>query len=274
MGFGDQILAAGQAQVLFDRSPDAGPIMFVDVYGNRRWQPVWDHNPVILDIKTQYTGGPILHTGKGCIPYLKYPKVKSGWEFTNWRARDHRGRLYLTEEEFNGGINLLKRTGPFVLIEAAGRDRKNRNRCWPFPKWQELVVFLNDVLPWPLLQLDHDMADRLAGVGLVQHKDFRAACGVLAAARLYIGPEGGLAHAAAALGIPAVVLWGGCLPVEILGYPEHVNLVYDHPETPCGSIKPCAHCDAGWQALTPEHVVHAVQTALGQSAVPLAAGVQ
>lgn len=270
------MLAAGQAQVLFDQHPESGPVMLVDQYLHRRWQPLWDGNPAILQRGHEYLGGPVLKTGKNHLPYLQYPySADTGWQFSpTWKARDHRARLYLTADEFALGTALLKQTGPYILIEPSGRDRKNRNRCWPFPKWQELVGRLYQFIEEPILQLDHPTADRLSGVGLVENDDFRKACGVLSAARLFIGPEGGLAHAAAALGTPAVVIWGGCISVDALGYPEHTNLVFMHKDTPCGSLRPCAHCDEAWQALTPNDVLEATIHALGRTSMPLAAGVQ
>lgn len=272
------MLAAGQAQVLFDQQPDAGPVTLCDANGVPRWHYLWQDNPAIYvpEQPLQPFKPPYILTGKGHLPYLEYPySEQTGWRFSKtWKASDHRARLYLTSDEFGYGTNLLKALGEYVLVEPSGRDRKNRNRCWPFPKWQSLVTLLNEMLPWPLVQLDHQAADRLAGVGLVENHDFRQACGVLSGARLFIGPEGGLAHAAAALGIPAVVLWGGCVDAIALGYPEHINLVYQHPKTPCGSLAPCAHCDEGWTALTPDHVLEAVDLMVAKSALPLAAGVQ
>lgn len=270
------MLAAGQAQVLFDQQPAAGPVTLCDANGVPRWHYLWRDNPAIYVPKQPLIPyrEPYILTGHGHLPYLEYP-YSTHWTFSKtWKAREHRARLYLSEEEFNRGTDLLKATGPYILIEPSGRDRKNRNRCWPFPKWQALVTRLFEVLEEPLLQLDHAAADRLSGVGLVENSEFRAACGVLSGARLFIGPEGGLAHAAAALGTPAVVLWGGCIDANVLGYPEHINLVYRHPKTPCGSLGPCVHCDEAWQALTPDQVVEAVILALGRTSVPIAAGVQ
>jgi ADP-heptose:LPS heptosyltransferase len=128
--------------------------------------------------------------------------------------------------------------------------------------------------PWPVLQLGHPDAD-LLGIPLVEHVGFRQACGILHAARLIICPEGGLAHAAAALGVPAVVLWGGCVSAETLGYPEHVNLVDDDPKTPCGMLKPCPHCEQAWRKLTVDTVLEAVDFALGRlDRIAQTAGVQ
>jgi ADP-heptose:LPS heptosyltransferase len=201
--------------------------------------------------------------GGDWLPYL-IPGEGPGWHFSpTWKARDHRGNLYLTAPELALGTSLAKQMGGFILLEPAGRDRRNRNRCWPHDRWLALAKQLMEIAPWPVLQLGHPDAE-LLGIPLVEHVGFREACGILHAARLIVCPEGGLAHAAASLGVPAVVLWGGCISAEALGYPEHVNLVFDDPRTPCGMVKPCTHCVRAWQRLTVEDVITAAEFAVGR----------
>jgi hypothetical protein len=56
-------------------------------------------------------------------------------------------------------------------------------------------------------------------------------------------PEGGLHHAAAALGVPAVVIFGGFIAPRHTGYAAHVNL-FTGGEA-CGMRLPCDHCRDG-----------------------------
>jgi ADP-heptose:LPS heptosyltransferase len=92
------------------------------------------------------------------------------------------------------------------------------------------------------LQFDHGGAVKIAGAKLARTPTFRHAMAVLARASLYIGPEGGLHHAAAAVGIPAVVIFGGFIPPSVTGYATHINLTGG--AAACGSLKPCEHCKA------------------------------
>ena len=64
----------------------------------------------------------------------------------------------------------------------------------------------------------------LEGVRPIETADFRAACAALAGARAAVLPEGGLHHAAAALDIPAVVIFGAMTSPANTGYASHVNL--------------------------------------------------
>lgn len=264
MGYGDQLMAAGLAEALHAQAPTAGPVTICDQYGNPRWQPLWARNPAIGVTKS----GPRITCGAGCLPYLVYPRRDHRLEFSpTYRARDLRGHIYLTPEELAYGRDVADRHGAYILIEPTPTDRKNVNRCWPRASWEALLGELQR-LSFTTIQCAHPDATRLPGVPAVATPTFRDACGVIKAARLVVCLEGGVAFAAAALGTPAVVLWGGCISAGVLSFPEHVNLVDDDPQTPCGALRPCDHCTRAWARLTPARVAAAVYQALG--AVPVA----
>lgn len=86
-----------------------------------------------------------------------------------------------------------------------------------------------------------------------QPPDMRHSLALLARARLYIGPEGGMHHAAAALGIPAVVIFGGFISPEVTGYSTHRNL-FKGGEA-CGSFADCEHCRQALLAISTDEVV-------------------
>jgi ADP-heptose:LPS heptosyltransferase len=86
---------------------------------------------------------------------------------------------------------------------------------------------------------------------------FRVAISAMSGASLYIGPDGGLHHVAAALGIPAVVLWGGVASPKNLGYDFHTNIW--HGDEPCGTVNGiCGHCKEAMAKITVEEVLEAV----------------
>ena len=90
---------------------------------------------------------------------------------------------------------------------------------------------------------------------------FIAACGLLSGATAYVGPEGGLYHAAAALGVPAVAVFGGYIDPANQGYddPRYVNLYEPMDgESPCGQRIDCPHCMKAMAKITPDLVVHHV----------------
>ncbi len=66
----------------------------------------------------------------------------------------------------------------------------------------------------------------------IETKTFREALAILNKASVFVGTDGGLHHAAAALGIPSVVIWTGFSSPRHLGYDTHRN-IHDGSE-PCG----------------------------------------
>ena len=82
---------------------------------------------------------------------------------------------------------------------------------------------------------------RLNNAKFIQTDSFMDALYWLSGAKLFIGSDGALHHAAAALGIPAIVLWGGMASPVNLGYDFHTNIW--HGDEPCGThSSKCQHC--------------------------------
>jgi len=266
MGYGDVIMAAGQAQTVFDQQPDLGPVTICDSVGAPRWHFLWQGNPVI---RVPIPGDPLrrspyILSGKGYLPYLQYPySLATGWRFSpTWRARDHRGRLYLTLDEYERGVDIRRQLGPFILVEPPAANRAP-NRRGTLKLWQSLTTkFAAAFAGYRFAQLAHVDAPALPHVVQIPHGNFRDACAIMSAASVLVTVEGGLAHAAAALAIPTVVLWGGCVSADVLGYPEQVNLVDADPCTPCGSLAICDHCTAAWARYDTAAVASALQQVL------------
>lgn len=105
-----------------------------------------------------------------------------------------------------------------------------------------------------------DGGGMLAGVRGIETRSFRAAAAVLARAGLYIGPEGGLHHASAAVNIPAVVLFGGFIGPQTTGYEGHVNFFTG--QEACGSLRACGHCREAMRSITPPAVIEAAEELL------------
>jgi hypothetical protein len=63
-------------------------------------------------------------------------------------------------------------------------------------------------------------------------------------------------HGAAAMNIPAVVLFGGFVPPAVTGYDSHTNLT-GGAEFACGSFRYCEHCIAAMKAISVDEVVTA-----------------
>jgi hypothetical protein len=265
MGYGDLIMAAGQAQEIYNQDPSLGPVAIVSSTGKVRWRDIWAGNPAIF---VPAPGAPrpprSVLTGRGHLPYLDNERSSgTQWVWSpTWRACDHRGSIYLTDTERAwADQSPLSRLLPYILVEPTA-PRKHVNRRPPALFWTDLVVALRRRLSrHALVQLDHPEALRVPGLIPIPNANFRDACAVLAGATALITTEGGLAHAAAALNVPAIILWGGNISMPHLGYPEHANLVPDDGEhAACGRLTACAECALLWQDLPPEAVLAAIST--------------
>lgn len=168
------------------------------------------------------------------------------------------------------------RLGPYVVVEPNVKVGASPNKDWGRDRYQEVVRSLPDVR---FVQLGaHSDGPWLRGVESLLTPTYRAACGILAAAEGYLGPEGGLHHAAAALRRPAVVIYGSFISPMTTGYPFHWNLTgMDGLEpagrhAPCGRWAPCASCARALDSIQPEDVAEAVREMLHFEPVPVPRG--
>lgn len=266
MGLGDVLMAAGLVEELYATNPAAGPVRIVDLAGQTRWHYLWDTNPAISP-----RGQRSITCGGGCLPYLVYPRPDDRLIFSStYRARDHRGSLFLTDDDRDHARAVRAAIGPYVVIEPHGRDRKNVNRQWPLARWQSVADQLR-ARGMTVVQSVHEQSNWLNGVHHEPTANFRDACALFAHADLVIAPEGGVPFGCAAVGQSrCLVLWGGCVSFDTLHYPEQINLVDADDQSPCGSLWPCAHCVRVWHDLTVSRVVDVALTALAAEVVHVA----
>lgn len=256
MGWGDEVVAAGQAQRAFDGDPSRR-VAICDQRGQARWHPLWDGNPILATPADVATGDPVQRVvnAPNCRPYIVYPFTKeTGWTFNrDFRCRDHVARIYLTEAERLRGEQARERYGPYVLIEPF---TKHENFRWALERWAQLVEACPGVT-----FVQHTHGDVPLGIkgAHPEHATFREACGLAASALAYVRSESGMCHAAASFGCPQVTLFGGCMDADVMGgYQGQECLVDDSPETPCGSWNRCQHCADAMDRIT----VKRVRTAL------------
>jgi ADP-heptose:LPS heptosyltransferase len=259
MGVGDEIVAVGQAQRLYDADPSTR-IAIVDIDGRPRWHPIWDGNPIVAMPADVAAGEPVrrVTNGPNARPYIVYPFTKeSGWTFNKqFRCRDHIARLYLTDAERQRGIDARARYGPYVLIEPF---TKHDNFRWSLAQWNRLVAACPDLT---FVQHTHDDSPLVNGA-YAEEATFREACGLIASCDVYVRSESGLCHAAAALGARQVTLFGGCMDWTVMGgYPGQTMLVDNQDGSPCGAWLPCDHCRAAMERIRVEDVIRALRRSL------------
>lgn len=187
---------------------------------------------------------------KGNRIYNRHDAVQERWIWNyNFRARP--GEIFFHDKE----LEFAEKRAPkeFILIEPHVPDYKGYaiNKTWPMLRYQNVVQLLK-AKGFNIQQFNHS-GGLLSGVGSIQTPTFRHALAVLAKAMLYIGPEGGLHHGAAAVRTPAVVLFGGFIPPQVTGYDSHINLTGSSKKA-CGFLTPCGHCREAMDSIKSKHV--------------------
>ena len=269
MGHGDQLLATGFARGAYERGES---IAFGDPVQQRI---EWDHhspeifrgNPNIAEPGTENHGAANLkwiHFCRGHRIYNRDDNANQRWIW-NYDFRPPRGELFFSPEERLDAAQAVGKEG-FVVVEphAALHKTVEPNKTWPEERFQHVAHQLrrdgHDVV-----QFEYSgIKVRLRHARLVPTKSFRRALALLERAALIVVSEGGLHHGAAAVNVPAVVLFGGFIPPQITGYDGHANLAAEDQGPPCGKYVPCAHCISAIRSISAERVLEAARGLLVQ----------
>jgi len=253
MGIGDDIIATSFAK----GAAEAGKLV---AFGDGKkiiWGPhsemVFKNNPNIARPGQE----------RGNVTWVQYYKghriynaLGPGRWIWNYDFKVKPGEFFFDEAERIED----KYANRLILIEPnLPKKRHIQNKTWPKDRWVEVYQRLAKA-GWFVRQFDYGGSVDLMTVK-IKTKSFRHAAAVLKTARLIILPEGGLHHAAAAVGTPAVVLFGGFAPPAVLGYDEHTNLTGGVTRA-CGSFDTCQHCIEAMNAITVDSVVGAAERIL------------
>lgn len=220
-------------------------------------QIIWDHNSEII-FRNNPNVAPPGDEDKGPLHWIKYYRghrqynhqIGDKWVW-NYEFKPQRGEVFLTPEERRAGE--LQGKG-YVIIEPNVPHWKRHaiNKQWPIDRWERVAKWLFKA-GYDVRQFDYGGASyRCSRARPIPCNDFRVALAIMERAVLYIGPEGGLHHGAAAVGVPAVVIFGGFIPPAVTGYEIHTNLTGG--SIACGHLFKCEHCKAALEAISAEEV--------------------
>lgn len=186
---------------------------------------------------------------------LKRQDERFPWRFSDWKVSDvGPGEIFLTDEELYRASERYRGLR-FAVIEPQLKRGASPNKSWPFPKWNAVAQRLG----MSFVQFNPQVT--LNGAIPVRTASYREAAAILSHASLYIGHEGGLHHAAAALGIPAVVYYGGFISPEQTGYAGQ-EFLYREKGSPCGQRVHCRHCQAIADEITTDEALEAIERVL------------
>lgn len=251
MGLGDVLLSIGEAKRIHQRTGQ--PVLITDPRGMPVRSDLFTGVPYLLQKPLRGERYQRHVNSPGHRPYIKLKTVER-WFWNKYRPEPADVVLTLPEKE----LGIMSKD--CVILEPNVKSIGHRNKDWGWRNWQALVHLLKKGAPGPLVQLTRPGDKVLDGVREIRVEGFRKALACLQQARLYVGPEGGLHHGAAAMGTPAVVLFGGFISPETTGYDQHRNL-FTGGEA-CGMRTDCPHCRKAMNAITPEMVLHEIKESL------------
>lgn len=256
MGLGDSLIATGMAKGAKARGKR---IAFGD--GNKI---SWDHNDNIV-----FRNNPNIATpGSECSNDIEWMSYHRGSRIYNYHDRTNNkwvwnykfkikpGEMFFNDEE----LSFAEKVGKgFILVEPYVPAQKVSapNKTWPLNRYEDVVTLLNEK-GYDVRHFSYDNR-KFNGASAIKTPTYRHALAVLAQAALYIGPEGGLHHGAAAVEIPAVVIFGGWVPPKVTGYDGHINLT-GGAENFCGLLAPCDHCKQAMERISVEEVFNSAMS--------------
>jgi hypothetical protein len=246
MGWGDEIMVTGE--VRRRAAGTARRFAVRDVrwrHREHRWHDIWEGNPHIAR-----PGEPFDEWILNCPGNRPYIAAKGFRRWTWQPYRPEPGEIFLAAtERALGGV-----CAGSVLVQVTLKAAASPNKDWGWDRWQALTRSERGV-EW--LQIGEPGTRRLDGVRFHATRTFREACAVLSGARAAVLHEGGLHHAAAALAVPAVVIFGGFVAPAVTGYERQRSLFTGGAEHPlgCGMRTSCRHCHRAMAAITPRDVV-------------------
>lgn len=256
LGLGDNLMATGLARGAAKRGKK---VAFGDgrkILWDKNSEPVFRNNPNVARPGAEsraniewvdFYGGHRIYNRR----------VGDRWEW-NYGFKATAGEVFFARSE----MEFARKEGSgFILVEPNVPQFKSvaPNKTWPIERYQVVADHLMKA-GYTVRQFDYKGGQRLDRVKGIVAPNFRHALAALSKASLYVGPEGGLHHGAAAVGIPGVVLFGGFIPPQVTGYDSHINLTGGAEA--CGSFNRCSHCAAAMAAISVEEVESAVLSVL------------
>lgn len=230
--------------------------------GKVRGHPMWENNPRFALPEEVGDFQILVARDENDLRPYHVRKTTRQWYF-NKDFRPDVGEIYFSDKEKQFGARYPDR----IILEPHIKPNASPNKLWAWWKWNKLA-WLMQKSGLRVTQMGPYGTKILEGAEHIVTDGFRLAAAVMANARAAVLPEGGLHHCAAALNVPAVVIFGGLTPVEMTGYPMHTNIGTTFGGE-CGMRISCDHCKEWMDSIKPEAVFNELEKILGRREVEL-----
>jgi ADP-heptose:LPS heptosyltransferase len=247
MGWGDELMAAGEVSKVYDGEP-------VAILGNPKGSPrshaAWENNPQIQKPNQSYKK--FIVNGPGHRPYVQSVS-NSRWFWKPYKPIP--APIYFTAEELRFAQSIEE---GFIALEPHPKDKQEAvNRDWGWDKWVELAGLLSDQR---VVQFGVKGTKILPGVEHIVTNTPRLMAAALGRAKGFVSTEGGFHHTAGAMKVKGVVIYGHYNSPMVTGYDMHHH-IYDSG-LGCGSRVKCPKCKEFMQNLSAKRVNDALRQIL------------
>jgi len=249
MGWGDELMAAGEVSLIYDGEPVA---ILGSAKGSPRTHDAWKHNPQVQKPNLSYRASIV--NGPGTRPYVLSCDGKH-WKWKQYKPTP--APMFFSQAEYDFAAAI---PAGFIALEPSCKQKEEAvNRDWGWQKWVDLAAMLKG---HRIVQLASNNSAVLPGVELISTPTPRYLAVALTRARAFVSTEGGFHHTAASAGLPGVVIYGHFNSPMVTGYDFHRHIYSGG--LGCGSRIKCSECRAFMDALQPKTVYDQLMQVLDQ----------
>lgn len=147
-------------------------------------------------------------------------------EMYNCEITDEKPEIFLTPQELDEGRDIISQYDFVICINISS---KHEIKKWSFDKWEKIIKLYPKI---KFIQLGDEDETRLKGTLDLLGTPIRKQLSILASSNLYVGLDSFWNHAARALNVKSVILFGPTNP-NIWGYDENINIYKKTRCSPC-----------------------------------------
>ncbi len=270
MGYGDDLLVTSFASQIKKKYPKRQIVIGNASKKHAFHSIIYDNNPNISDCNNLDLNKPIhiIDYHPGNRPYIDYDKSNNNHYVWNEKFKPQPGEIYFSKTETYEAKKIVEESKKFwnkinnskfkkiIFLETSStkiNDKqfsiKHKNKDWGYDNWNNLADRLKK--DYLIIHSVHNKTIKINGVFAPNNIGFRLACAIMECCDIYVGPEGGFGHVAAALKKKAAIYFGGWISPKAIGYDFHENIFFEDKESPCGQYKKiCDHCKKARESIT------------------------
>ena len=228
-GFGDTLLVAAVARELKKKYGK------IEITINRTRSELLDNNPNVDRVGKRYSGIDLnYHYGKYNIENNDgNTLIQVMCKKVSIDNPENLVDIFLTKDEIKyADMHTAKIKKPIITIHTTSNNFDNSRKFWPITYWERIVYMLRN--DYTFIQLGNSNEIPIYGsINFLGKQNIRLSIALIKKAKFHLGIVSSLMHGAAAVGTPAIILFGG---FERFALHQYKNILPIETYTECS---PC-----------------------------------